>query len=105
MAGFEQYLASIPPENIPTIVQLGRMIFGRRDTMDFAEQFTLPCLIMVGVEDKARSVLESYLMHDAIDGSELAHIPHAGHISTLEQADFINQRLNQFLKRLTKDAS
>lgn len=105
VAGFEQYLASIPPENIPAIVQLGRMIFGRRDTMDFAEQFTLPCLIMVGVEDKARSVLESYLMHDAIEGSELVHIPHAGHISTLEQADFINQRLNQFLKRLTKDAS
>ena len=100
VAKFEQYLASLTPETIPTIASLGRMIFGRRDTMDFAEQFTLPCLIMVGVEDKARSVLESYLMHDAIDGSELVHIPNAGHISTLEQADVINQHLSQFLARV-----
>lgn len=100
VADFEHTLAAIPAEKIPTIVKLGRMIFHRRDTMDFAEQFTLPCLIMVGVEDKARSVLESYLMHDAIDGSELVHIPHAGHISTLEQVDVINQHLSQFLARV-----
>lgn len=100
VAKFGQYLASLPPDAIPTIVSLGRMIFGRRDTMEFAEQLTLPCLIMVGVEDKARSVLESYLMHDAIDGSELVHIPNAGHISPLEQADVINQHVSEFLLRV-----
>lgn len=96
---FEQSLASITAEQIPTIVKLGRMIFGRRDTMEYAEQLTLPCLIMAGVEDKARSVLESYLMSDAIDGSQLVHIPAAGHISTLEQAEFINQHLAEFLAK------
>nr|WP_244913580.1 alpha/beta hydrolase [Shewanella xiamenensis] len=64
---FESDLAALTPERIPDIVKLGRIIFGRRDTLEFAEQFTLPCLIMVGVEDKARSVLESYLMSDAIN--------------------------------------
>ncbi|GIU18988.1 MULTISPECIES: alpha/beta fold hydrolase [unclassified Shewanella] len=83
--------------NIDTLYQLGRMIFGRRDTMDDAHLFTLPCLIMTGVEDKARSVLEGYLMHDAIDASKYIHIPDCGHISTLEQADFVNQQLSQFL--------
>ena len=97
--GFEQSLASITAEQIPTIIKLGRMIFGRRDTMEYAEQLTLPCLIMAGVEDKARSVLESYLMSDAIDGSQLVHIPAAGHISTLEQAEFINQHLADFLAK------
>lgn len=96
---FEQSLASITAEQIPTIVKLGRIIFGRRDTMEYAEQLTLPCLIMAGVEDKARSVLESYLMSDAIDGSQLVHIPVAGHISTLEQAEFINQHLADFLAK------
>lgn len=96
---FEQSLASITAEQIPTIVKLGRMIFGRRDTMEYAEQLTLPCLIMAGVEDKARSVLESYLMSDAIDGSQLVHVPAAGHISTLEQAEFINQHLADFLAK------
>lgn len=99
VTGFEQSLASITAEQIPTIVKLGRMIFGRRDTMEYAEQLTLPCLIMAGVEDKARSVLESYLMSDAIDGSQLVHIPAAGHISTLEHAEFINQHLADFLAK------
>ncbi|MFG0456334.1 alpha/beta fold hydrolase [Shewanella mangrovisoli] len=97
---FEAYLAAQTPETIPSIVKLGRIIFGRRDTMEFAEQFTLPCLVMVGVEDKARSVLESYLMSDAIDGSQLVHIPNAGHISSLEQADFVTEHLTRFLAKV-----
>lgn len=97
---FESDLAALTPERIPDIVKLGRIIFGRRDTLEFAEQFTLPCLIMVGVEDKARSVLESYLMSDAIDGSQLVHIPNAGHISSLEQAKFVTEHLRQFLSRV-----
>ncbi|MCT8874128.1 alpha/beta fold hydrolase [Shewanella xiamenensis] len=96
---FENDLAALTPERIPDIVKLGRIIFGRRDTLEFAEQFTLPCLIMVGVEDKARSVLESYLMSDAINGSQLVHIPSAGHISSLEQAEFVNQQLLAFLSQ------
>ncbi|MFB2774048.1 alpha/beta fold hydrolase [Shewanella xiamenensis] len=96
---FESDLAALTPERIPDIVKLGRIIFGRRDTLEFAEQFTLPCLIMVGVEDKARSVLESYLMSDAINGSQLVHIPSAGHISSLEQAEFVNQQLLAFLSQ------
>ncbi|MGL5048420.1 MAG: alpha/beta fold hydrolase [Shewanella sp.] len=99
VADFENALATIPAQQIPTIVKLGRMIFGRRDTMEYADRLTLPCLIMAGVEDKARSVLESYLMSDAIDGSKLVHIPAAGHISTLEQAEFINRHLTDFLAR------
>ncbi|MFB2647379.1 alpha/beta fold hydrolase [Shewanella mangrovisoli] len=97
---FEAYLAAQTPETIPSIVKLGRIIFGRRDTMEFAEQFTLPCLVMVGVEDKARSVLESYLMSDAIDGSQLVHIPNAGHISSLEQAEFVTEHLTRFLAKV-----
>ncbi|WP_299806395.1 alpha/beta fold hydrolase [uncultured Shewanella sp.] len=97
VALFKQKLNHFDGGNIDTLYQIGRMIFGRRDTMDDAHLFTLPCLIMTGVEDKARSVLEGYLMHDAIDGSQYVHIPDCGHISTLEQADFVNQQLSQFL--------
>jgi pimeloyl-ACP methyl ester carboxylesterase len=41
-------------------------------------------------------------MSDAIDGSQLVPIPAAGHISTLEQAEFINQHLRDFLGRYLK---
>ncbi|WOT03708.1 alpha/beta fold hydrolase [Shewanella sp. DAU334] len=95
---FNNTLDSIDNEpKIDTICRLGNMIFGRRDTTEEAEALSLPCLIMAGAQDKIRSVLESYLMQDVIRGSEFVQIPDAGHISTLEQADFINQRLSQFL--------
>ncbi|MGS0681999.1 alpha/beta fold hydrolase [Shewanella sp. 125m-7] len=97
VAQLTQKLSHFDSDNIDTLYQLGRMIFGRRDTMDDAELFTLPCLIMTGVEDKARSVLEGYLMHDAIHGSKYVHIPDCGHISTLEQAEFVNQQIELFL--------
>ncbi|QYJ99865.1 alpha/beta fold hydrolase [Shewanella psychrotolerans] len=93
---FKQELANISAEQIDTIARLGKIIFGRRDIMEDVEQLTLPCLIMTGTEDKPRPALEGYLMHDAIDGSEYIHIPKAGHISTLEQSDFINRQLLDF---------
>ena len=100
VATFTQKLARFDSNNIDSLYQVGKMIFGRRDTMDDVEMLTLPCLIMTGVEDKARSVLEGYLMHDAIDGSQYVHIPQCGHISTLEQPEFINTRLSQFLSQV-----
>ena len=97
--GFKQALRDIKPEQIDTICRLGKIIFGRRDTLEEIEGLTASCLIMTGVEDKVRPVLEGYLMHDAIRGSEFIHIPQAGHISTLEQAEFVNNQLTLFLNK------
>lgn len=93
---FKQHLTNVDASQIETIARLGKIIFGRRDIMEDVEQLTLPCLIMTGTEDKPRPALEGYLMHDAIDGSEYIHIPKAGHISTLEKSDFVNQHLLDF---------
>lgn len=99
---FKQSLADIDTGRIESICRLGKIIFGRRDTMDDIEQLISPCLIMTGLEDTVRPVLESYLMHDAIAGSEFINIPKAGHISSLEQPDFVNGELDKFLaKHLT----
>lgn len=75
---FKQSLANIGTGRIESICRLGKIIFGRRDTMDDIDNLALPCLIMTGLEDTVRPVLESYLMHDAIDGSEFIHIPNHG---------------------------
>jgi pimeloyl-ACP methyl ester carboxylesterase len=96
---FKQALRDIKPEKIDTICRLGKIIFGRRDTLEEIEGLTASCLIMTGVEDKVRPVLEGYLMHDAIRGSEFINIPQAGHISTLEQPEFVNNQLKLFLNK------
>ncbi|UZD56694.1 alpha/beta hydrolase [Shewanella algae] len=99
LSDFASALQSISPERIPDTVAMGKLIFNRRDAMEDANNLTLPCLIMSGVEDTARTVLESFLMVDAIDGAEMVQIPAAGHISVLEQGDFINQALLTFLEK------
>ncbi len=97
--GFVKSLEELDTTRINSIFRLGKIIFGRRDTMDDIDNLTVPCLIMTGAEDTVRPVLESYLMHDAIDGSEFITIPNAGHISTLEQPEFVNEQLTHFLAK------
>ncbi|EJR0678321.1 alpha/beta fold hydrolase [Vibrio parahaemolyticus] len=100
VASFKQSLESLTGERAVEVARIGRMVFGRRDVIEDAEKFALPTLIAVGREDKPRPVFESYLMHDCITGSELVEIPEAGHISSLEQPEFVNQMLLSFLNKV-----
>lgn len=97
---FTESLRSLKGDRAVEVARVGRMVFGRRDQIEEIEKFALPVLIAVGQEDKPRPVLESYLMHDTISGSELIQIPKAGHISNLEQADFVTEMLKSFLERV-----
>ncbi|MDD1793296.1 alpha/beta hydrolase [Enterovibrio sp. ZSDZ42] len=99
VAGFKEMLSALSGEKAKAIVQVGRMVFDRRDTFDDIEKLTLPTLIVVGAEDKPRPPLESMLLHDAIDGSEFVLIPKAGHISNLEQPELVNAALTRFLAK------
>ncbi|MEF1254731.1 MULTISPECIES: alpha/beta fold hydrolase [unclassified Vibrio] len=97
---FVQSLLALKGEKAVEVARVGRMVFGRRDQIEDIEKFALPVLIAVGQEDKPRPVLESYLMHDCISGSELIQIPRAGHISNLEQPEFVTEMLKNFLDRI-----
>lgn len=99
MAEFRANLLAADSEKAEALAQVGRMIFGRRDMFEEAEMFALPTLIMVGAEDRVRPVLESYLMNDGITGSEFVIIPNAGHISNLEQPEFVTQQLATFFNK------
>ncbi len=90
-------LEAIPPPMIPSLTRIGRMIFSRKDHRDDLNHLQLPVLIMVGDEDKPRPVSESREMLERLSNGQLAVIPKAGHISTLEQPDFINEKLQSFL--------
>ncbi|MGY3568722.1 alpha/beta fold hydrolase [Vibrio paucivorans] len=93
---FSNSLTQVSGERAEEVARVGRMVFGRRDLMEESEKFALPVLITVGQEDKPRPVLESYLMNDAITGSQLVQIPKAGHISNLEQPELVTKMLQEF---------
>ncbi|KHA60809.1 2-succinyl-6-hydroxy-2,4-cyclohexadiene-1-carboxylate synthase [Vibrio variabilis] len=99
---FRSKLTGLTGEAAVETARVGRMVFGRRDQMEDIEKFALPVLVAAGQEDIPRPVLESYLMHDTISGSQLVEIPQAGHISNLEQAEFVTDMLKVFLDKHAK---
>lgn len=56
-----------------------------------------PTLILVGDEDVATVPAKSERMHAAIKGSQLEIIPRAGHSSSIEHPEAVNQSLQAFL--------
>lgn len=98
VAKFSNGLATIAGQQAVDITQIGRMVFARRDAFDDLEKFALPTLIMVGAQDIPRPPYEAQLMQDAISASQLVVIPDAGHISNLEQPEFVTDKLVSFLE-------
>jgi 3-oxoadipate enol-lactonase len=81
---------------VDSVVPLGRIIFGRRDAMDDLPKLSMPVLVMTGSGDIARPPAEGRAMAERI-GCAFQEIPDAGHISSLEAPEFVNQALAAFL--------
>ncbi|KDM91120.1 hypothetical protein EA58_13290 [Photobacterium galatheae] len=97
---FRSRLAHWQGAQVTAITQAGQMWFGRRDSFEDAEKLALPCLLMVGAEDRIRSVLESHLMLDGITGSQLQVIADAGHLCPLEQPEIVTEGLLAFCQNV-----
>ena len=71
-------------------------------TTDFREilpTIDVPTLIIVGTDDKVLPVSESQILANAIPGSELMLIEHAGHLTNIEAPELFNTILGDFLDR------
>lgn len=97
---FNQQLSQISSEQIAPLLKFANMAIFKRDTLESVEALTLPTLIAVGLDGYLRTALESYLMHDSIDGSQLLHIDNAGHLANIEKATYFNQHVIEFLNKV-----
>ena len=95
---FRQSLQDFPRERLlDSIVPLGRLIFSREDILAHLPALDSDTtLVMCGEQDKPRPPAESEEMADLI-GCSLILIPEAGHISSRENPDFVNEALLTFL--------
>lgn len=98
LSSFIERLTHWPAEKIDALVAVGRSFVTRADRMEWLETLTCPAQVITGCEDRARPVLEGYLMADTL-GIALIEIAGAGHISTLEQPERVNAALTEFLRR------
>ncbi|HDX8597719.1 TPA: alpha/beta fold hydrolase [Aeromonas dhakensis] len=99
MSGFKTRLAAWPADKVAAMVAVGRSFVTREDRIEWLEEMRLPALVMTGCQDKARPVLEGYLMAEVL-GCPFKEIPAAGHIASLENPAFVNDALAEFLARL-----
>lgn len=100
---FRNQLRKVQGQSAKHLVHVGRLVFDRRDAFDFLETLSMPTLVMVGTKDKARPPLESQLLHDAIIGSQYIVIADAGHISNLEQPEFVTAALSEFFNHIHRN--
>jgi pimeloyl-ACP methyl ester carboxylesterase len=81
---------------LDTVVPLGRAIFGRRSILADLSRLSMPTLVMTGTQDIPRPVPEGRQMAEAL-GCRFIELPGAGHISSLETPNAVNQYLLSFL--------
>ncbi|MBK7379638.1 MAG: alpha/beta fold hydrolase [Ignavibacteriales bacterium] len=70
---------------------------GRTDTSSSLSTLKIPVLVLCGDDDKLTppSVMKS--MADKIPASKFSIVPNAGHMSPVENPDFVNKQINSFL--------
>ena len=94
----KQWLTILQSNRKGGVVKATMGVIDRTGTYEQLGDITTPTLIVVGDEDAATPYAKSERMHFAIAGSKLAVIKGAGHTSTVEEPDQVNQVLSQFLQ-------
>jgi len=73
-------------------------LMSRPDSTSILSTIHCPTLILVGEEDTLTPPPLSRDMQRAIGGAELVVVPHAGHLSSIEQPEAFNAALARFLE-------
>ena len=74
---------------------------GRTDTTAYLSKIKIPTLLLCGEDDRLTPPDVMELMAERIPGSQLEIVPGAGHMSPIENASFVNNRIKKFLGRIS----
>lgn len=102
---FREHLISLPTEQVPGILSIGRGIFSRSSVLDRLNKIQVPTLVIVGADDRSRPPHEARQMAEAIPGARLEVIEEAGHVSNLEQPERVTALLQAFLQKVLSTAT
>jgi 3-oxoadipate enol-lactonase len=89
-------------ENNPPLGVAGTLLAlaSRTDTTQSLGSISVPTMILVGERDALTPVASAEALKQRIRGSELHVIPHAAHMSNLENPEVFNMRLIEFLNKI-----
>jgi len=78
-----------------------RGMAARSDATDLLPHVTVPTLVLVGEHDVISPVAEMKALAAAVPGAELVVIPRAGHMTTMEEPEVVNDALARFVDAVT----
>jgi 3-oxoadipate enol-lactonase len=90
-------MAQAPSEGIIGALEAMMM---RPDSTATCATITVPTLVVVGAEDAITPPKEGRRLHEAIPGSRLEVLQHAGHLSNIERPAAFNTVVSEFLASL-----
>jgi pimeloyl-ACP methyl ester carboxylesterase len=85
------------------VLKVSRAVIDRPSILDQISKINIPTLILVGSQDNTQPSEESEKMRSLIAKSKLVQVPEAGHISSIEQPEFITKQIAQFMQDLGID--
>lgn len=93
----DRWVAHLKSRDRGGIIRFGRAISRREPVLSMLGSIELPTLVVVGEEDVTTPPPRAKEIAERIPGAELAVIPRAGHLSTLENPELVNETLLRFL--------
>lgn len=93
---FKNHLINLNEKNINTIFALGHGIFGRKNNLNLLKEINIPTLFLTGEFDIPRPKEEAIEMSKLVENSKVYIVPNSGHISNLENIEFVNKSLEEF---------
>ncbi len=96
------YWANQLKQNKRSIVRAVAGVIDRKGVYGELASIVLPTLVLVGDEDVATVPAKARRIHEAIAGSRLVIVPGAGHSSSIEQPEAVNQAIMTFLGAVIK---
>ncbi|MFA6596897.1 MAG: alpha/beta fold hydrolase [Ignavibacteriaceae bacterium] len=73
---------------------------GRTSTTSFLEQIKIPTLLLCGIEDNLTPPSEMNTLAEKIPNSKYLIVPEAGHMTPIENPEFVNAAMKDFLNGL-----
>lgn len=78
------------------LVRFGHGIFSRESVVDQLAEIRVPTLVLVGENDVATPPFRAERIAEGIPDARLSFVPAAGHLSTIENPDFVSAALLSF---------
>ena len=85
------------------LVRFGRGIFSRESVAHELAAIDVPTLVMVGEHDNATPPFRAERIVEGVRGAKLVRVPKAGHLSTIENPEAVNEALLSFFADGTVD--